>query len=451
MGHKVLLADDSITVQKIVKLSLTEEGIEVIAVGNGEQAIQQLETMRPDLVMADVFMPGKDGYEVCEFVKAQPHLKNIPVILLVHAFEPFDPDRARKVGADHQLTKPFQSIRTLVATVRDLLQVQAEAASISPHPALLSSVPTETPVEASPVLTPVLSQTVVKQPEEEFAMVSSLTSAVNSQAESEFSLDVNSMPGFELPSPSTAFTPAAMMPEAGLPVPMNTGSGMAKADILPPPELSVLSQTQWQPSPQAEWQAAPVLTNISQPEPLSSAFAPLSLVPDMPVMDSPAMLATTDDVLELADVLLPATGVAPLASVSPQATPMTSDMSLLAVMGTPIPTEEVPSDTFPAESRPTTFAGSFDIAAGQVSLQSDLPLIAQADSVQDVSVGTVSDSGSAVTAVEHIPEAVIEEIVNRVIQRLSTKAIQEIAWEVVPEMAELLIRKQISQQKQLTH
>ncbi len=89
MGHKVLLADDSITVQKIVKLSLTEEGIEVIALGNGEQAVQQLEAIQPDLVMADVFMPGKDGYEVCEFVKSHPQFKHTPVILLVHAFEPF--------------------------------------------------------------------------------------------------------------------------------------------------------------------------------------------------------------------------------------------------------------------------------------------------------------------------------------------------------------------------
>ena len=126
MGHKVLLADDSITVQKIVKLSLTEEGIEVIALGNGEQAVQQLESLRPDLVMADVFMPGKDGYEVCEFVKSHPQFKNIPVILLVHAFEPFDPDRAKKVGADHQLTKPFQSIRTLVTTVIGLTQEPSE-------------------------------------------------------------------------------------------------------------------------------------------------------------------------------------------------------------------------------------------------------------------------------------------------------------------------------------
>jgi hypothetical protein len=126
-----------------------------------------------------------------------------------------------------------------------------------------------------------------------------------------------------------------------------------------------------------------------------------------------------------------------------------SDISLLAVMGMPAPTEQTPTDIFPAEARPTTFAGSFDIAAGQVSLKIDSAPIAQADPVQDVDVGIMATS--EITAAGHIPEALIEDIVNRVIQRLSTNAIQEIAWEVVPEMAELLIRKQISQQKQLTH
>lgn len=122
MGHKVLLADDSITVQKIVKLTLADEGIEVIAVGNGELALQQLADIRPDLIMADVFMPGHDGYEVCEYVKSSPEYHHIPVILLVHAFEPFDQARASQVRADRHLTKPFHSIRTLVATVRELIE-----------------------------------------------------------------------------------------------------------------------------------------------------------------------------------------------------------------------------------------------------------------------------------------------------------------------------------------
>ena len=142
MGHKILLADDSITVQKIVKLTFSDEGIEVVAVGNGELAVQKIEEMRPDLVMADVFMPGKDGYEVCEYVKTHPDLRQTPVILLVHAFEPFDQEHALRVGADQHLTKPFQSIRGLVATVKEIL---APPASQEAYAAAASSAPTSRP------------------------------------------------------------------------------------------------------------------------------------------------------------------------------------------------------------------------------------------------------------------------------------------------------------------
>src|SRR5437763_10000327 len=131
MGHTILLADDSITVQKIVKLTFSDEGVEVVAVGNGELAVQQLDELRPDLVMADVFMPGKDGYEVCEYIKTHPELRHTPVILLVHAFEPFDQEHALRVGADQHLLKPFQSIRALVATVKEIIAPPASQEAYS--------------------------------------------------------------------------------------------------------------------------------------------------------------------------------------------------------------------------------------------------------------------------------------------------------------------------------
>lgn len=448
MGYKVLLADDSITVQKIVKLSLTEEGIEVIAVGNGEQAVQQLETLRPDLVMADVFMPGKDGYEVCEFVKAHPQLKNIPVILLVHAFEPFDPDRAKKVGADHQLTKPFQSIRTLVTTVQEMLQAPAGAEAMVSSNEQVSDVSTPPAVVAR-----IFSQPAITQPEEEFAVVSSLTTAVNPQAESDVSFDATAMSGFAATPTISVFDASFAIPEPGLPVPLTAGGGFPKADLLPPPELPVLSPTEWQPTTplQSEWQSvAPVLSPIPQAEPLSSSFAPLSLAPNAMTMEPLAMDSASEDVLELSDVLLPDTGGATLTVATSRANQFASDMPLLAVLGTSSAlTEEIPTNTPATESNPATFAESFDVAVGHVAPPTEVIPVAQTSPVQDVNVGTVFKSDEV--AALHIPEAVIEEIVNRVIQRLSTNAIQEIAWEVVPEMAELLIRKQISQQQQLAH
>jgi DNA-binding response OmpR family regulator len=108
-------------VQKIITLTFSDEGVDVIAVNNGAEAIKCIRRMRPALVMADISIPGRNGYEICEFVKTHPEMKGTPVILLVPAFERFDEDRARRIGADCHLTKPFQSIRTLISIVKNLI------------------------------------------------------------------------------------------------------------------------------------------------------------------------------------------------------------------------------------------------------------------------------------------------------------------------------------------
>ncbi|MGH9833590.1 MAG: response regulator [Blastocatellia bacterium] len=125
MSYKILLADDSVTVQKIITLTFSDEGVDVVTVNNGDEAITRLQHLRPALVMADVSIPGRNGYDICEFVKTHPDMKDTPVILLVPAFEPFDEERARRIGADYHLTKPFQSIRTLISTVKSLIERKA--------------------------------------------------------------------------------------------------------------------------------------------------------------------------------------------------------------------------------------------------------------------------------------------------------------------------------------
>lgn len=119
--QKLLLADDSITIQKVVNLTFADEGIEVISVGDGNSAMEKFIESVPDLVMVDVNMPGLDGYRICEMIKQDEDTKHVPVILLVGSFEPFDEDEARRVGANDYLTKPFQSIRQLVSKVSVLL------------------------------------------------------------------------------------------------------------------------------------------------------------------------------------------------------------------------------------------------------------------------------------------------------------------------------------------
>lgn len=120
----LLLADDSITIQKVVNLTFADEGIEVISVSDGNSAMDKLREDTPDLVLADVNMPGLNGYEICEKIKQSDSISQTPVILLVGSFEPFDEDEAERVGANDYLTKPFQSISQLVDKVTDLLKVE---------------------------------------------------------------------------------------------------------------------------------------------------------------------------------------------------------------------------------------------------------------------------------------------------------------------------------------
>ena len=119
--HKLLLADDSATIRKVVELTFADEGVEVFAVGDGDAAMLKFVEVQPDIVLVDVEMPGPTGYQICEMIKQDAATSHIPVLLLVGSFEPFDQTEAERVGADGFLTKPFHSIRELVARVSDLL------------------------------------------------------------------------------------------------------------------------------------------------------------------------------------------------------------------------------------------------------------------------------------------------------------------------------------------
>lgn len=124
---KLLLADDSVTIQKVVNLTFADEGIDVITVGDGDTALQAISDEKPDIVLADVNMPGPNGYRICEIVRASEETRFMPVVLLVGSFEPFDEQEAVRVGASAFLTKPFQSIRQLVELVYELIAESATA------------------------------------------------------------------------------------------------------------------------------------------------------------------------------------------------------------------------------------------------------------------------------------------------------------------------------------
>jgi CheY-like chemotaxis protein len=121
MPHTLLLADDSVTIQRVIELTFADEDVQVVAVGDGHAAMARLQAdPPPDIVLADVGMPGPDGYEVAAFVQQTPRLRHIPVVLLIGAFEPVDQARAQAAGSAGVLVKPFEP-QMVIAKVRELL------------------------------------------------------------------------------------------------------------------------------------------------------------------------------------------------------------------------------------------------------------------------------------------------------------------------------------------
>ncbi len=114
---KVLLADDSATMQKVVDVVLKDEGFDVQSANTGEEALAAVGTYAPDLVFAYIKLPGMNGYDLTSQIKSS---SNIPVILLAGAFEPVDATLMQQCGADDSLVKPFQT-EDLLAIIRKFL------------------------------------------------------------------------------------------------------------------------------------------------------------------------------------------------------------------------------------------------------------------------------------------------------------------------------------------
>ncbi|HLE44560.1 MAG TPA: response regulator [Methylomirabilota bacterium] len=104
---KVLVVDDSLSVRKVIERALEARSIQVVSAATGSEAIERIERDAPDLVICDVIMPDKDGYEICEFVKSHPDLGRTPVLLISGIVNGTVLERAAKVQSDDVMRKPF--------------------------------------------------------------------------------------------------------------------------------------------------------------------------------------------------------------------------------------------------------------------------------------------------------------------------------------------------------
>jgi len=120
MGKKILVVDDESHIVNILKFNLKKSGYDVITAGNGEEALTMITNEKPDVIICDVMMPKVTGFEVCQKVKGDEALKQIPFILLTAKGQEVDKDIGLKFGADFYLTKPF-SPKNIVDKVAEIL------------------------------------------------------------------------------------------------------------------------------------------------------------------------------------------------------------------------------------------------------------------------------------------------------------------------------------------
>jgi CheY-like chemotaxis protein len=378
MPKTLLVADDSLTVRKVIWMVLALEDFQITAVDNGIDAIARAREMRPDLVIADVLMPGRSGYEVCETLKSDPATAGTPVLLLAGNFEPFDEARARAARADAHITKPFES-QALLDRVRALLGLPAVQPMMPARPAMAAASAPQT------------SQPAVPRPSQPMASAA------------------------PRPAPTGAFYPvAAPRPTAGVPQPMPGHAGIPRpAGPAPTPMAGI-------PRPAPQPMARPVTQpGMAPSRPAASAGLPRPPQQlgggTVPGIARPGMpLVTQSGFTRPAAPMTPggfprAPGASPLPPVpAAPATPVSArgrdPFGLSAPANTPVRGYQV-------EQRISPPAAAEEMS---LDLGSDAPAAS-------------ADGG----------EAQLREALGKA----SREVIEKIAWEVVPQLAETIVRE----------
>lgn len=409
-GRKLLLADDSVTIQKVVDLTFADEGMQVTTVSDGLQAMKKLEEVAPDIVLVDIFMPGLSGYEVCDRIKQDERFRHIPVMLLVGSFEPFDEAEARRVGADDYLTKPFQSIRQLVGKVSALLgsgAVEGEATTgeLSPKG--------ETPIA-----------------EEASSGVKADYETIKPEAAADY--DGDTTISWEGRRPAAAPTDWA-----GL-----EASGVESASHLSPDQIEETRQ----PFDIGEMNEES-LSGQPAPSSTDTTFQDDSLLDLGDIGFSPAAAEADDFILDLQDeaYLLPPEPDAP-PPVEDTVGVSLADLEESVAEAAPPSAEFVEAQIIGEEQR-AEFAPVEEVEPQVVAPPEETGgLRAEARTERGPAASGATPRMGQIGLDQLSPE-VIEAIAQRAVEHLSEKVVQEIAWEVVPQLAELLIKRRLDEER----
>jgi CheY-like chemotaxis protein len=428
-GRKLLLADDSITIQKVVDLTFADEGVRVVCVNNGREAIEELGKFIPDIVLADVFMPEVSGYEVCEYIKRSERLKHVPVMLLVGSFEPFDEGEARRVGANDTLTKPFQSIRRLIDRVGLLVSGRSPEEQIPTAELPKPEAAAEPEVEKLTTAELEISTADTKPLPPELKHV--VDDAVLQQRE---------MAG----EAQEALDPAGAQFDQGT---MESQKMDLWGEVAQPYEAKPY---------QAEGEVLLELDDIQTGSALDDDFV-LDIDLDEAPEPSPVEPAFSSSSSYGRQRFSPGAGVPSAATITADLPGRSADpMAVTEEFHHDLGAVSEIGDVFRESSSPAATFSEVQVTEAPVA-ESDASAVATMpgsaiSSTIDAPPAAVDAPPAAVDAplasqvsAEQLSPEMIEAIAKRVVEHMSTSVVQEIAWEVVPQLAELLIKRQLEE------
>jgi CheY-like chemotaxis protein len=450
VAKRILLADDSLTIQKVVELTFSDGEYDLVCVSKGQRALDKLGEQRPDLILADVVMPEKNGYEVCEAIKTNPATAAIPVVLLSGTFEPFDRDRAERLGCDAIVSKPFDS-QQLLRQVEDLLA----RAPQEDHSASTLAIPI---LASSPMPPPAAPAPAEKAPAESGFASEDFTASIPRPPEIAGGPDLfeeeygqadveSAIAAFEKAHPEFSYTEEGAT-EAAMAAGETAGS---LSDPDPDPEEDEPARPKL-----AEWlqegrePAAAAAEPPQLPAPAPAPFwVPRQAEPEL----TPIPFAADDSMSRQAPKAAPARAdEAPTEQIR-----LSADYVSFARPGgesadaaedetAPPPSAEEHTAEIPIMSAAGP-ANPSAVSAGIRRPEEARPVPPEIEELaQTTSIGQLKEMLSSVSRTEGgLSDDEIDRLATRVVERLSDKIVREIAWEVIPDVAELVIKQRIKE------
>jgi CheY-like chemotaxis protein len=405
----LLLADDSITIQRVIELTFADEDINVVAVSDGDQAIARLDSMPPDIVLVDVGMPGKNGYDVAGHVKHTPHLSHIPVVLLTGAFEPVDEVRANALRCDGVLAKPFEP-QIVISRVKELLaRPAAEALELAPAVGLAAFAPEMKSAAPAIGAAPMSTGDAGAKLDEYFDQLESAFARLTSAAPVK--------PADIAPVVAEDTIPAAL--DWFGPAPASERTSLDPSLSLHAPPLPALSASS---------------SGLQLPDSAELVREIRALAPPTMADRNEAVVATPEPVAASE----PMTASVPVAASEPSGVPE------------PVGTREPAAYTQAAISEPVEQRASIAVGEPMVAVPSvprELPALGEAfAAIIPVEQADPSASQWPSTATAAAPE-IADELVARVSRRVIEQLTDRVVREAVADIAERLIREEIDRIK----